>query len=201
MKKLLHVGCGLVTQQHLRGFSSPTVWQEIRLDIDAAVKPDVVGTITDMSAVDSASIDAVFSAHNLEHIHPFEVLGALGEFLRVLKPDGFAIVTCPDLQSVCEVVARDLLMDPLYISPAGPIRPIDILYGHQHAIQQGNSFMTHKGGFTGRTLGSALMAAGFASVYAIRRDWSLWALATKDAREQDDLALLAERFFPPAATV
>jgi hypothetical protein len=51
----------------------------------------------------------------------------LKEFLRVLSTDGFVVLTCPDLQSVCEHVARDRLLEPLYVSPSGPIAPLDVL--------------------------------------------------------------------------
>jgi hypothetical protein len=51
---------------------------------------------------------------------------ALQEFLRVPKPEGFAVITCPDLQSVCALVAEDKLTDAAYDSPAGPIAPLDI---------------------------------------------------------------------------
>jgi ubiquinone/menaquinone biosynthesis C-methylase UbiE len=55
--------------------------------------------MTDMSAVADASVDAIFSSHNIEHLYPHEVPVALGEFLRVLKPDGFAIITWGTLQA------------------------------------------------------------------------------------------------------
>jgi hypothetical protein len=49
MKTFLHVGCGPKRKdQTTRGFNS---WQELRLDIDEAVNPDIVGTMTDMSGV------------------------------------------------------------------------------------------------------------------------------------------------------
>jgi len=86
MKTLLHVGCG---QKHkdrtTAGFNRPE-WHEIRLDIDPKVQPDVIGTMLDMSAVATGSMDAVYSSHNIEHLYPYEVPVALNEFLRVLKP-------------------------------------------------------------------------------------------------------------------
>jgi predicted SAM-dependent methyltransferase len=89
IKTFLHVGCGPKHKnQTTRAFASDT-WQELRLDIDPAVKPDIVGTMLDMSAVASESVDALFSSHNIEHLYPHEVSMALQEFLRVLKPDGF----------------------------------------------------------------------------------------------------------------
>ena len=75
------------------------------MDIDASVQPDLIGTMTDMKAVDDVSVDAVFSSHNIEHLYPHEVPIALAEFHRVLKPNGFVLLTCPDLQSVCTRVA------------------------------------------------------------------------------------------------
>src|ERR1700761_4600994 len=108
----LHVGCGPAHKdQTTRTFAGPD-WRELRLDIDPQVSPDIVGTMTDMGGVPSESVDAVFSSHNIEHLYPHEVLLALGEFLRVLRPEGFLVVTCPDLQSVSELVAQDRLLEP-----------------------------------------------------------------------------------------
>jgi hypothetical protein len=62
------------------------------------------------------------------------------EFKRVLKPDGFVLITCPDLQSVCARVANDQLTEPAYMSGMGPITPLDILYGHRASMQAGNLY-------------------------------------------------------------
>ena len=123
MKKLLHVGCGPKSLAGIPVRFDPAEWEEMRLDIDPAVKPDIVGTTTDMSAVEAASMDAVFSSHNIEHLYPHEVPLALAEFRRVLKPDGFLVVTCPDLQEVARLMAEDKLTEAAYTSPAGPIAP------------------------------------------------------------------------------
>jgi len=89
MKTFLHVGCGPQHKDHTTsGFNTPE-WFELRLDIDKSVAPDIIGTMTDMSAVETSSVDAIFSSHNIEHLSPHEVPVALSEFRRVLKPDGF----------------------------------------------------------------------------------------------------------------
>ena len=138
MKTFLHVGCGPKRKdQTTRGFNSPD-WAELRLDIDESVKPDVVGTMTDMSSVKTGSVNGLFSSHNIEHLYPHEVPKALAEFKRVLSPDGFVVITCPDLQSVCALVAEDKLTEPAYTSPAGPITPLDILFGHRPLMVRGN---------------------------------------------------------------
>ena len=62
MENFLHVGCGPKRKdQTTSAFNTPD-WCEIRLDIDPNVSPDVVGSITDMSAVETASVQAVFQA-------------------------------------------------------------------------------------------------------------------------------------------
>jgi SAM-dependent methyltransferase len=180
LRSLLHVGCGPADPRKLPpAFFAPGEWREVRLDIDPGVAPDILGSITDMAAVATASFDAVWSAHNLEHLFAHEVPLALREFRRVLRPGGFALITLPDLQRVAELVAQDRLTEPAYVSPAGPIAPLDMLYGYGAAIAQGNPFMAHRTGFTARSLEAALVAARFDSVRVVRDEsYALWATAT-----------------------
>jgi len=155
-------------------------WIERRLDIDPAVQPDIVASITDMKPVVDASVDGVFSSHNLEHLYAHEVAVALGEFFRVLKPGGVVLVTMPDLQSVAAAVAENKLEDMLYMSPAGPICPLDVLYGFRPAIARGNIFMAHKTGYTATTLQQKLEAAGFTAVRVERGNaYDLWGIGQK----------------------
>jgi len=194
--KLLHVGCGPKSKAHTTPGFMADHWSEIRLD--PGVAPDVNGTMTDMRAVESSSVDAVFSAHNIEHLYPHEVPQALSEFLRVLSDDGFAVITCPDLKSVCELIAQDKLTDPAYIAPVGPIAPLDILYGHRPAMARGNLYMAHRCGFTQKVLTATLAAAGFRSVATACRpsSFDLWALASKRERNEAELKQLAREHFP-----
>ena len=190
----LHVGCGRKTKQYTP-FADKD-WQEIRLDIDASVNPDVVGTMTDLSAVADASVDAVFSSHNIEHLYPHDVPLALAEFKRVLKSDGFVLITCPDLQSVCALVAADQLTEPAYQSGQGPISPIDILYGHRAAMQAGNLYMAHRCGFTRKVLAATLQAAGFSSLVKVRPEhFDLWAFGTL-AADAEAITKRSEEFIP-----
>jgi len=199
MKTFLHVGCG-PNQKDLttKGFNTSD-WSELRLDIDESVNPDIVGTMLDMSAVQDASVDAVFSSHNIEHLYPHEVPLALKEFIRVLKPEGFLVVTCPDLQSVCALIAEDKLTDPAYTAPAGPITPLDILYGYRPALAKGNLFMAHRCGFTQKVLTGTLNANGFVTVAAKRRGhpcYDLYAVATKVTVKEDEIRELARLHLP-----
>ena len=199
MKTFLHVGCGHKTKdQTTLEFQKPS-WNEIRLDIDPEVQPDIIGSTTDLSNVDTVSMDAVFSSHNIEHIYPHEVQLALREYLRILNSEGIFVVTCPDLQSVCAVVADDKLTDKVYDSPAGPITPLDILYGHMASVAAGNVFMAHKSGFTRKTLTESVIKAGFGTVIVRKREhpyYDLWAIATKSPVGESRMKELAAQHFP-----
>lgn len=199
MPVFLHVGCGQNTKvRTTRALNTPD-WKELRLDIDPAVTPDIVGSMTDMRAVPDGSVDAIYSSHNIEHLYPHEVPVALAEFRRVLKPEGFAIVTCPDLQAVAELIAQDKLTQPAYQSPAGPISPLDILYGHRPALARGNLFMAHRTGFTLSSLMHTFKAAGFATCAGKRQPppaYALWVLATKQALPEATLRQLSAMHFP-----
>ena len=198
MKTFLHVGCG--PKRKDRSTKALSTWNELRFDIDESVQPDLVGTMIDMSSVSSESVDAVFSSHNIEHLYPHEVPVALSEFLRVLKSDGIAVITCPDLKSVCALIAEDKLTDPAYTSPAGPIAPLDILYGLRTSMAQGNLYMAHRCGFTQKVLTATLQAAGFKSVATTSRGYpyfDLWAVASKTELSQDQIKALALEHMTP----
>ena len=187
MKTFLHVGCGPVKKSQIPGFKEND-WGEIRFDIDKNVNPDIEGTLTDMSQVETGSVDAIYSSHNIEHVYPHEVPIVLNEFYRVLKADGMVVLVCPDLQSVCESVVIDKLIDPLYISPEGPISPLDIIYGHGQAIKHGNEYMANKCGFTYSVLDNFFADTGFETRYGGRRkqQWDLFIVAFKQAKTEDD---------------
>ena len=193
-KTFLHVGSGHKRQEHTPFAGKP--WDELRLDIDSSVQPDLIGTMTDMNSVSDQSVDAIFSSHNIEHLYPHEVPLALSEFKRVLRPDGFLLVTCPDMLSVCKLVAEDKLTDAAYHSGMGPIAPIDIIYGHRASLAQGNLYMAHRCGFTKRVLAGTLQSAGFASAIKSRPEhFDLWAVASPE-KNNESLLKLAHEFFP-----
>jgi predicted SAM-dependent methyltransferase len=178
-KIVLHVGCGVPNPNKLHpDFRGPD-WRELRLDIDRRVKPDIVGTIVDMSNVPSDSVDAVWSSHNIEHIHAHEVPLALQGFLRVLRPGGVAVIATPDLQWAAQQIARGNLEGGVLSSELGDISPLDIVYGHRESIRQGNDFMTHRTGFTAKTLAAKLREAGFGRVDVERRGFELRARALR----------------------
>ena len=199
MKSFLNVGCGPIDSPKIRGFDNDD-WKEIRLDIDEGVNPDIVGTLTDMKLVETASVDAVHSAYNIDHIYPHEVPIALAEFYRVLKEDGIVYIRCPDIQLISEAVINDQLLEALYESPAGPISPIDIIYGNRQEIVEGNEYMAKKCGFTYSVLNMAFSEAGFKARYGGRLAFNgaeLVLIAFKQKKTEEEIKKIANPFLPP----
>lgn len=180
IKTVLHVGCGPYYPNSLPETFPTDEWQEIRLDIDPAVRPDIIGSITDMSAVPSESVNAVYSSHNVEHVYYHQVPLVLAEFHRVLKPGGFAMILVPDIEIVAKAVAEGNLEEcPLYISPAGPIAAIDIFYGFRKAIASGNYYMAHHTAFTAQSLEVKMQQAGFHHLEVRRENFNIVAIGYK----------------------
>ena len=195
MKTFLHVGCGPLNKSSCLGFNNDN-WKEIRFDIDKNVNPDIVGTLTDMKSVETGSVDAVYSSHNIEHIFPHEVPIALSEFYRVLKEDGIVVITCPDLQSAGKALTQDKLFETLYESPMGPVTAFDVLFGHRKTTADGNVFMIHKGGFTYSTLDMAFYKAGFKARCGKRIAFALYLVAFKQKKSEEEIKKIALQFIP-----
>jgi SAM-dependent methyltransferase len=177
-KRVLNAGSGASSPRRLHPVFDPARWEETRLDIDPRTRPDIVGSVVDMRLkVPAQSFDAVWCSHILEHLYAHEVPAALAEFQRVLKPDGFALITCPDLETVAAMIVSEGLDSEAYRSPAGPITPLDMLFGHSASLALGHVHMAHNTGFTCARLGGLLASSGFPTVLAKRDQFDLWALA------------------------
>ncbi len=182
VRLVLHVGCGMPEEQGLHERYVGAAWQEVRLDVDPGVQPDVVATITDMSPVPDGSVDAVYSHHNIEHVFSHEVPVAMQEFFRVLKPGGEVLIGTPDLQNVARTIASGRLEDTLYRSGSGPISALDVVYGLRSDVASGREYMAHRTGFTRGTLARKLGAAGFVDVEVTRAvPFALWARGRRPA--------------------
>ena len=164
-RRVLNVGGGskkIPLPAHYAG------WEHVLLDVDPAGQPDVVCDARALTTLAAAEYDAVYCSHNLEHYYRHDAPRVLRGFLHVLKPEGFAEIKVPDLHAVMRrVVERGLEMnDVLYQSGMGPITVQDVIYGHGREIESsGRDFYAHKAGFTPRTLGATLEAAGFGPTF------------------------------------
>jgi SAM-dependent methyltransferase len=144
-RRMLHIGCG--TTPLPEPFASE--FDEIRVDIDPAVKPDIVAGMTDLGQI--GEYEALYCCHALEHLYPYEVLAAVKEFARVLKPGGFAVVVVPDLEGV-KPNDEPISDDPKWAGVTG----LHLLYGKSTAE---TPWMAHHSGFIESTLRDVMVAA------------------------------------------
>lgn len=193
-RSVLNAGSGSRSARQLHPAFAPAAWGEVRVDIDAESEPDVIASIADMGeAFPDRTFDAVWCSHVLEHLFAHEVPLAAAEFRRVLKPDGFALITSPDIETVAAMIVEGGLDRVAYTSPSGPITAHDMLFGHSPSIARGRWSMAHNTGFTCASLGDILVGAGFAAVVAKRQRFDLWAVALMpDADQGAILGELAE---------
>ena len=183
-KLLVNLGSGVKGSSWLPAMFAD--WRELRVDVDPSMAPDIVADIEDLSAIESGSVDAVWSAHCLEHLYLYQVGGAVAEIHRILADDGFFCVIVPDLQAVAEYIANDRLHEVVYKSPAGPVIAHDIVFGFGPYLAQGRASMAHKCGFTPSLLAQKLQEAPFAQIVLRRRsNQELAAVALKRAPAGD----------------
>jgi predicted SAM-dependent methyltransferase len=177
-KHLLNAGSGPDSARRIARMIDEQGWEEVRFDIDPDVKPDVVGSILDIErCFEPQSFDVIWSSHVLEHLYAHEIFPTLCQFHRVLRHDGFALIMSPDLEAVAHFIVEQGIAAIAYNSPAGPIRPLDMLYGHSRAIEEGHVHMAHHTGFTAERLGNLLLRAGFQTVSVTTENFEVCALA------------------------
>jgi methyltransferase family protein len=190
MTAVLHLGCGARGRKKLPSVFLGSGWREIRIDKDPDVRPDLRAGLTDMQGISDGLADAVYSSDPVEHLYPHEVALALREMHRVLKPTGFVLIRLPDLQELARHVAEGRLEDALYVSPLGPITPLDMLYGHRPSLESGTAINAPRTGFTSATIAAALIKAGFGAAI-VQRDPSTFSLTVIAFRSRPDGAQLA----------
>lgn len=177
MPRFLHVGCGPAGRPIPPQFAE---WTELRMDIDPAVQPDLLGSIAAIDLPD-ASVDGVYASHILEHVEQWDVHLALTEVLRVLKPAGTAIIVTPDLLAWSRWIVDNpgAIENEMSISPSGNITALDALFGFQPDVRAGAEYMRHRTAFTQLTLAAHLRVAGFAGARVLAQHWQLCAIAQK----------------------
>ena len=145
-----------------------------------------------LSTLQAGRFDAVYASHILEHFFDHELPSVLLGMRHVVKRDGWVEIRVPDVGQAVKAMADGRDLDfILYHSPTGPISVADMLWGsRKYAMYQQGDFMTHKTGFTERTLQVALNLSDYRpSVIEVRR-WELRALAFTSEPSAETRAML-----------
>lgn len=147
----LNLGCG---DKLLEGYVNVDVAPSRR-----GLRPDVLCDLHDLSVFASDSANEILAVHVVEHFWRWEVLGILGEWVRVLKPGGKMILECPNLISACQA----LLNDPENASEgdARGQRSMWVFYGDP---SWEDPLMTHRWAYTPNSLASLMREAGLVEV-------------------------------------
>ena len=188
IKQLLNAGSGPGPARRIARMIHEQDLKEVRFDIDPGVQPDVVGSVLELEkSFEPQSFDVIWSSHVLEHLYAHDVFPTLRQFQRILKPDRFALLMTPDIEAVAHFIVAQGIAAVAYHSPAGPIRPLDMLYGHSRAIEEGHVHMAHRTGFTAERLGNLLLMAGFPTISVATENFEVCALALMPGA--DDVAI------------
>ena len=134
---------------HIGGSERKKGW--INFNIEPGPAVDIVGNCTDLSQFADASFEMIYASHVLEHLgYQTELLQALQEFYRVLKPEGTLCASVPDLNVLCQLfVHPDVTEENRY-------HVMRIMFGGQK-----NEYDFHKIGFSWVILQNYLRQAGF----------------------------------------
>lgn len=180
---LVNVGCGK-TPLKLKLLRDPA-WMEVRVDSDPEAAPHIVAQMHDMPMLPGQSASVLWVSHVLEHVFWHEIPAVIREFHRILKDDGIAIISVPDLQAAGAMIAEDRLLDVAYESPSGPIAPFDMIYSYRAFTRLGMPGMQHKSGFTKSTLELVLKDLGFTHVVCTRNNFEVRAFASRSSLTQE----------------
>ncbi|MBF0379516.1 MAG: class I SAM-dependent methyltransferase [Magnetococcales bacterium] len=190
MRRVLNVG------GNSRDIPIPPIydgWEQHLLDIDPKVEPDIILDARMLTTLQGSQYDSVYCSHNLEHYFHHDAKKVLAGFKHVLKEDGFAIITVPDIGELFKIVAEKNLDidDFLYQSPMGPIKVRDVIYGYGEQIEKsGDEFYAHKTGFTEKSLISILQQSGLQIIFSNSGNLEIHAIAFKNKPTQFAIELL-----------
>lgn len=158
---ILHIGCGDV---HIPGC--------INVDLRPTRATDIVQDCVTLTSIPSAGIRMVYANAFLEHIFLRQRLLCFRSIRRVLRDDGYAVITAiPDFERIAQAY---LQIKPGIISPVFDLMNV---YRYTHGEPEGALdwlAQLHKSLFDALTLVSLLNMAGFPSycifVYTYRNE-------------------------------
>lgn len=140
-------------------------WRRELLATEPAPGAANVHDIYRLHVLSGSSCDAVFFAHRLKN-YPLQEAGPiLNGFRHLVRPGGFVHIVVPDVVALVRhmVSAGKDLEDVAYVSPAGPIRFHDVLFGGAYGPSGLNERPAdfHHSGYSRKVLSRVLFDNGF----------------------------------------
>lgn len=141
---------------HIGGTQPKPGWKMLNIKPGPGV--DYVGSATDLSVFRDGMVDELYGSHIYEHLgYNDELLQALREAYRVLRPGGVIKVGVPDMDVLCR-----MFLDP-NLDTESRWEVVRMIYGGQT-----DQFDFHKGGFNLPILTKFLEWAGFRNVQQVQ---------------------------------
>jgi SAM-dependent methyltransferase len=127
----------------------------LNVDVDVAVKPDVVVLLGRSLPFASGTFSLIEAYHVVEHVYPWVSSDIFKEFWRILKPGGKLAIECPNIEAACAWLGQN--------SDYGPDSQMGMwaIYGDPNPQ---NRLHMHKWGYTPVTLSACLKQAGFVGI-------------------------------------
>jgi predicted SAM-dependent methyltransferase len=121
------------------------------IDLNPDHHPDILADTTDLSVIDSNSVDEVYASAILEHIAWPHGYKALSEWARILKPGGILKVSVPDMKVLGALISQGVNVS----------HSIGMIYGtgRLHIPLE-----AHQYGYTRETLAEMLHVLGFGNI-------------------------------------
>lgn len=175
-KKFLHIEAGEPKPENIHKLFRTKEWTEVRVDSDTSLKPQIIGTLMDLSNVPDNYADGVWFAQKLQYYLPKDALHIMKEVARVLKPNGMILTSTVDAQHAIDHAFNGQIMEPIPdITPE--LHAQDLLYGKEGDF---------KNCYTAYSFGRLLQAADLQNVQVSRDGVYLWAGAEYMPRSKNE---------------
>jgi hypothetical protein len=135
--------------------------KEITVDIDPSRGPNILASMESLPMIEDGVVGVVYSSHSLEHLAWHKIPACLKEWYRICAPNGHIRIIVPNLQAIAEYLVNGNILDVIYNSSGGAVSAIDMIYGHRGHVARGNDFMSHKTGFTKKSMTQLLTELGY----------------------------------------
>jgi predicted SAM-dependent methyltransferase len=138
----LHLGSG---KRKLKGF--------LQVDIESGANVDIVSDMGELTMIDDASVDEIYTSHSFEYFDAHQAVTVLAEWKRVLKRGGKLFISVPDFSSLVKI----------YEKTADLSKIIGPLFGRWENVKVGET-IHHRTVYDFDSLSKALRFAGFSQI-------------------------------------